>query len=681
MDRKETVSKDQAVRRIAHNDFILVSRQLLINRADTDPDKGSARMLIIYSSGKQHIVTFKLPNLACRVQDLFFQMDLQIDESTTIDCIENAGGIIHLVVSVGFPISDNIAETVAHAEEFYRKVHQSKASSADAAPPNAMAGEEHSPAVVKPSETAVANNGCQPAASATKGKKHKKSPCGSPGENNDGQVILSADQDANTNTKAKKQKKCHIAKDNNGIQAASSHDNPSSSGNKQGSHNSTAITSNSTMTSNSLRGVQPAEDAPAISQWIQSRNNAAVSKKSEETAGGSQSRVQSNVASISSPAVKATSDAAIPTPAERAERSRLRRNRNWILSRDVDEDAVVLVSSGDEETTAADDGQTERRLSPDENQTLFTYPPTGTGGLSITIKDFMCLSKGSYLNDIIIDFYLRWLKNNIIPEEQRDRTHIFSTFFHKRLTTRTNPRNTKQTAAQKRHERVEKWTRNVNIFDKDFIIIPFNEQSHWILAIICYPNLRSPVVNNNNVQTTLSDDIPIKQPLILIFDSLAVTSRHRAIAILRDYLTCEHKAKYPNALAHIFNKDNMPGHSVEVPQQQNLTDCGLYLLQYVEQFFTKPINDYTLPIKELSNWFDLLTVTKKREDIANLIKKLMNESNQQRKILPVIKFPTLNGQLVMDEEDSEEENSKEEHKTTLVCSKDRKPPRRRNTLK
>jgi len=102
----------------------------------------------------------------------------------------------------------------------------------------------------------------------------------------------------------------------------------------------------------------------------------------------------------------------------------------------------------------------------------------------------------------------------------------------------------------------------------------------------------------------------------------------------------------------------MPSLLYEVPQQQNLTDCGLYLLQYVEQFFTKPFINYTLPIGELSNWFDMLTVTKNRKDIANLAQKLMNESNQQRKILPVIKFPTLNGQLVMDE-DGEKENFKE----------------------
>jgi len=45
----------------------------------------------------------------------------------------------------------------------------------------------------------------------------------------------------------------------------------------------------------------------------------------------------------------------------------------------------VLVSSGDEETTAADDGQTERRPSAYENQTLFTFSPTGTGGLAYAL--------------------------------------------------------------------------------------------------------------------------------------------------------------------------------------------------------------------------------------------------------------------------------------------------------
>lgn len=43
------------------------------------------------------------------------------------------------------------------------------------------------------------------------------------------------------------------------------------------------------------------------------------------------------------------------------------------------------------------------------------------------------------------------------------------------------------TAAQKRHARVKTWTKSVNLFEKEFIIVPINENAHWFLAIICYP--------------------------------------------------------------------------------------------------------------------------------------------------------------------------------------------------
>lgn len=73
------------------------------------------------------------------------------------------------------------------------------------------------------------------------------------------------------------------------------------------------------------------------------------------------------------------------------------------------------------------------------------------------------------------------------------------------------------------------------------------------------------------------------RPCILIFDSLAGASRSRVVATLRDYLSCEHLAKVGNEKT--FSKDTIKGSSPKVPQQSNFTDCGLYLLQYVESFF------------------------------------------------------------------------------------------------
>lgn len=69
----------------------------------------------------------------------------------------------------------------------------------------------------------------------------------------------------------------------------------------------------------------------------------------------------------------------------------------------------------------------------------------------------------------------------------------------------------------------------------------------------------------------------------MIFDSLAGASRARVVATLRDYLSCEYVAKMGNE--KVFSKDTIKGASLKVPQQSNFTDCGLYVLQYVESFF------------------------------------------------------------------------------------------------
>lgn len=58
-----------------------------------------------------------------------------------------------------------------------------------------------------------------------------------------------------------------------------------------------------------------------------------------------------------------------------------------------------------------------------------------------------------------------------------------------------------------------------------------------------------------------------------------------------------------------------------------------------------PIKNYRAPIKQLINWFDTLVVTRKREDIVNLIKQKMAEYNRNIP-LPEIQLPTENGKLL-----------------------------------
>lgn len=136
------------------------------------------------------------------------------------------------------------------------------------------------------------------------------------------------------------------------------------------------------------------------------------------------------------------------------------------------------------------------------------------------------------------------------------------------------------------------------------------------------------------------------RPSILIFDSLLGAPRSRVVATLRDYLTCEYKAKYPNAPARVYNKTNTLGNQVKVPQQNNFTDCGVFLLQYVEQFFKDPIKDFRIPIKSQVNWFHQDIVTRKREEIAKLLQELIKRTTPDGIELPEIEFPTKDGKIL-----------------------------------
>ncbi|XP_056151139.1 sentrin-specific protease 6 isoform X2 [Lampris incognitus] len=400
---------------------------------------------------------------------------------------------------------------------------------------------------------------------------------------------------------------------------------------------------------------------------------------------------------------------------------------------------------------------------------LMVYPPPPSkGAITVTNEDLHCLNDGEFLNDVIIDFYLKYLVLEKLKKEDAQRSHVFSSFFYKRLNQRERrnvPDTTNLPIQKKKHNRVKTWTRHVDLFQKDFIFVPINESAHWYLAVICFPGLQGPeyepnplyqgpspapgsaqtsipdhtsqnpcrplspekevtgssehqcphmsefptevhpshptkenpaftngrpepsvnlgtAVNNlvdaepqytnelhrisvcygsregNDDTFTFSDDQSscqdecsedgtladdtlnsdssswtskpnlCKQPCILIMDSLRGPARSTVVKTLREYLEVEWEVR--KGTQRSFGKEVMRGSSPRVPQQDNFSDCGVYILQYVESFFENPIPSFHLPVS-LSDWFPQQRMRTKREEIRDLILKIQAQQELTKK--------------------------------------------------
>ncbi|RWW88680.1 hypothetical protein BHE74_00002429 [Ensete ventricosum] len=81
--------------------------------------------------------------------------------------------------------------------------------------------------------------------------------------------------------------------------------------------------------------------------------------------------------------------------------------------------------------------------------------------------------------------HFRYLKDKIQPD-QKHRFHFFNSFFFRKLADLDKDRGC-VSEGRAAFLRVRKWTRKVNIFEKDYIFIPVNFNLHWSLLIICHP--------------------------------------------------------------------------------------------------------------------------------------------------------------------------------------------------
>ncbi|XP_024365873.1 uncharacterized protein [Physcomitrium patens] len=255
------------------------------------------------------------------------------------------------------------------------------------------------------------------------------------------------------------------------------------------------------------------------------------------------------------------------------------------------------------------------------------YPSrTDPEAVEILASDIQRLEPLEFLNDTIIDFYIKYIQMEFLNPESGRRFYFFNSFFYKKLSDVVGKKKKKKNPG---FSKVRKWTRGINIFDKDFLIIPVHDRLHWSLAIICFPNHGPGSASRS-------------ERCILHLDSM--TCGHESLSVfrlLRRYLVAEWKDTFggieskENDNIDSFTCNEIPGRKVPVPLQENESDCGLFLLHYIRKFVesapsTMKVSDVEERLEDLGlfgrQWFFPIEASSLRTSIQEQLQRLFAEN-------------------------------------------------------
>ncbi|KAF2908732.1 ubiquitin-like-specific protease 1C isoform X1 [Oryza sativa Japonica Group] len=263
---------------------------------------------------------------------------------------------------------------------------------------------------------------------------------------------------------------------------------------------------------------------------------------------------------------------------------------------------VVLLDDEDVQP----EGQVDCRMHDRRNETMIYYPSRDDPeAVELSSSDIKCLDPGVYLSSPVINFYIQYMKRTKLHDDDcREKFYIFNTYFYSKL----------EEALLGKGEflKLRRWWKGVNIYHTSYIILPIHGTAHWSLIIICFPSKES----NSG-------------PIILHLDSLELHSSAKIFDTVRRYLEAEwcHLRKNPPPDISISETiwDDLPSNiqkeKVQVPQQKNEYDCGIFMLYYIERFIRLAPERFTRDNLSMfsRSWFQPEDASDLRQRIRELL--------------------------------------------------------------
>jgi len=221
---------------------------------------------------------------------------------------------------------------------------------------------------------------------------------------------------------------------------------------------------------------------------------------------------------------------------------------------------IELVSSESEEEEEEEEDKDFKRLTDEMEDEVeaatHPHPPmevlASAFKLDIHRKDIKTLVGLEWLNDEIINFYLNMLVDRSEKSEGAlPKVYTFNTFFY-------------PTLIKDGYARLKRWTRKVDLFSYDIVLVPVHLQMHWCLAVI-----------------------DMTEQKVDYYDSMG-GQNNNCLNALKTYLLEEHKDKKKSELC----LDGWRFSCLQdIPQQMNGSDCGMFTCKFAEYASRRaPIN-------------------------------------------------------------------------------------------
>ncbi|CAI4039726.1 hypothetical protein SMKI_09G1340 [Saccharomyces mikatae IFO 1815] len=302
-----------------------------------------------------------------------------------------------------------------------------------------------------------------------------------------------------------------------------------------------------------------------------------------------------------------------------------------------------------------DDATTELET-PEPFKPSLCYKFNDGSSHTITSQDFKCLFNKDWVNDSILDFFTKFYIESSIEKSviKREQVYLMSSFFYTKLI--SNPTDY--------YSNVKKWVNNTDLFSKKYVVIPINISYHWFSCIITNLDTILDFHQNKDKNDAInSDEISINTPLvnILTFDSLRQT-HSREIDPIKEFLISYALDKYSIQL----DKTQIKMKTCPVPQQPNMSDCGVHVILNIKKFFENPLETINIwknakikskhfTAKMVNKYFDKSERNNARKDLRHTLKLLqLNYISYLKKERLYDEVMEIEGKKTINNDDDEE---------------------------